>query len=140
MAPLVPEFYVSDFVHSLSFYTDVLGFTVRYARPEEKFAYLEHNGAELMIEQPIGRVWLQAELQHPYGRGLNLQITTQNAQALYRLVNAASTVVQPIERRTYRRALDTVEVEQFVIADPDGYLLRFSELLATMPARSPATP
>jgi catechol 2,3-dioxygenase-like lactoylglutathione lyase family enzyme len=48
-ARLVPELYCSDFDRTLHFYTDLLGFTVLYARPEERFAYLEREGAELMI-------------------------------------------------------------------------------------------
>lgn len=48
-ARLVPELNCTDFERSLAFYTDVLGFGVRYARPEQKFAYLEREGAELML-------------------------------------------------------------------------------------------
>ena len=40
-ARLVPELYVSDFDESRRFYTDVLGFTILYSRPEERFAYLD---------------------------------------------------------------------------------------------------
>jgi hypothetical protein len=50
---LVPELYCSDFARSLKFYTGVLGFFVRYDRPEQRFAYLERDGAELMIEQTV---------------------------------------------------------------------------------------
>jgi catechol 2,3-dioxygenase-like lactoylglutathione lyase family enzyme len=48
-ARLVPELLVSDFAASLDFYVRVVGFAVRYDRPAEKFAYLDLDGAELMI-------------------------------------------------------------------------------------------
>ena len=37
---LVPELYCSDIVVSRRFYCDILGFTVLYERPEERFLYL----------------------------------------------------------------------------------------------------
>ena len=45
-ARLVPELYCSHFDRTLQFYAEVLGFTVLYARPEERFAYLEREGAD----------------------------------------------------------------------------------------------
>jgi catechol 2,3-dioxygenase-like lactoylglutathione lyase family enzyme len=39
-ARLVPELYCSDIGQSLSFYVGLLGFDVRFARPEERFVYL----------------------------------------------------------------------------------------------------
>src|SRR4051812_33368173 len=57
-ARLVPELICADIERSVRFYTGVLGFHVRYARPEERFAYLEREGAEIMLEQPTGRMFL----------------------------------------------------------------------------------
>ena len=67
---LVPELYCSDFERSLAFYTETLGFAVSYARSEERFAFLDREGAQIMIEQPgdDGRAWLAGELAYPYGR------------------------------------------------------------------------
>ena len=82
---LVPELYCSDFERSLSFYTKTLGFAVRYARPEERFAFLDREGAQIMIEQPgdDGRAWLAGELAYPYGRGINLEIEVSDVAALF---------------------------------------------------------
>src|SRR5882724_8615886 len=44
-AKLVPELVCSDFQESHRFYADLLGFRVLYSRPEERFAYLEREGA-----------------------------------------------------------------------------------------------
>jgi catechol 2,3-dioxygenase-like lactoylglutathione lyase family enzyme len=83
MAKLVPELYCSDFKNSLRFYVELLGFRILYDRPEEKFAYLDREGAELMIEQPAGRRWLTGELTRPFGRGINLQIEVSAIDALH---------------------------------------------------------
>ena len=83
MAKLVQELYCSDFEHSLRFYVELLGFRILYSRPDEKFAYLDREGAELMIEQPIDRSWLTGELTQPFGRGINLQIQVSEIDALH---------------------------------------------------------
>ena len=128
---IVPELYVSDLAVSLAFYHDVLGFTTRYARPSEYFAYLERGTAELMLEEPRGRAWLLGELDHPYGRGINLQITAEGVDQLYAAAQeAGARIVLAMEERRYARTVDTIRVRQFVVADPDGYLLRFQQSVA----------
>lgn len=52
---LVPELICSDIARSRAFYCDVLGFSVVYERPGERFVYLEREGAEIMLEQPLVR-------------------------------------------------------------------------------------
>ena len=77
MAKLVVELLVSDFAQSLKFYTEVLGFKQLYDRPEEAFAYLDRNGAQIMIVQHEAgeeRSWIAGELVQPFGRGMNLEI------------------------------------------------------------------
>jgi catechol 2,3-dioxygenase-like lactoylglutathione lyase family enzyme len=132
MSGLVPEFYCSDFLQSLKFYTEILGFKVRYARIEERFAYLERENAELMIEQTINpaRTFITGELAHPYGRGMNLQITVSDVDSLYANVQSANcSIFLPLEDKWYRA--DNLELgnRQFVVSDPDGYLLRFAQQL-----------
>jgi catechol 2,3-dioxygenase-like lactoylglutathione lyase family enzyme len=125
---LVPELDVADLSRALRFYTGICGFSVRYERPEERFAYLEREGAELMLEEADGpgRRFRTAPLEPPYGRGMNLQIEVADVRRLHDRVLAAG--VKPLvelERRGYRVGEDEVVSEQFVIADEDGYLLRF---------------
>jgi lactoylglutathione lyase len=110
----------------------LLGFRVRYSRPEQRFAYLERDGAELMLEQPIGkdRLWPRAELAQPFGRGVNFQIEVSDAERLHTTVLAAGVAIfLPLEERWYRREHDEIGVRQFAIQDPDGYLLRFSQVI-----------
>jgi catechol 2,3-dioxygenase-like lactoylglutathione lyase family enzyme len=133
-AKLVPELICSNFADSLRFYTELLGFRVLYSRPEERFAYLERDGAELMLEQSIARnrLWPRAELTHPFGRGVNFQIEVTDADGLHAAIVAVGVAIfLPLEQRWYRRERDEIGVRQFAIQDPDGYLLRFSQVLGT---------
>ncbi len=136
-AKLVPEFYVTDFRRSLAFYTEILGFSVAYDRPEERFAYLERDGAELMIEQTVdpARMFNVGALDHPLGRGMSLQIEARNVDALYAAAEAArAPMVRAMEERWYRSGASEVGNRQFWVQDPDGYVLRFFQDLGRRPA------
>jgi catechol 2,3-dioxygenase-like lactoylglutathione lyase family enzyme len=138
-SPLVPELYVSDIGRSLRFYTGVLGFAVLYDRPEERFAYLIREGAALMLEQPVDpdRTWLAGPLELPYGRGINFQIAVADVDTLHAAARAAGApLLLPLEERWYRRGDARLGQRQFVVRDPDGYLLRFCQDLGSRPAGS----
>ena len=134
---LVPEFAVSDFANSKTFYCDVLGFQVAYERPEEGFAYLSLGEAELMIDQiGAGRTFDDGHLPegYPFGRGLNVQIEVPSIAPLLKALEAVGhELYLTPEDKWYRN--DEIEVgnRQFVVADPDGYLLRFFEDLGARP-------
>ncbi len=134
---LVPEFSVSDWLESRRFYCDLIGFNVLYERPEEGFCYLELNGAQLMIDQiGIGRDFSleNVPLERPFGRGLNVQIRVPDVHAiLNRLSVVGITPYLPLEENWYRRDNQEVGNRQFVVADPDGYLLRLFEDLGERP-------
>lgn len=134
LAPLVPELTCSDFTASLAFYVDTLGFRVHYARPEEQFAYLEREGAQIMIEQPLDRAWITGPLEQPYGRGINLQIGVTDAEALYARCRSAGTpIFMEMEEAWYRRGNVLLGCRQFLVLDPDGYLLRLQQDIGTRP-------
>lgn len=134
-ARLVPELYCSDIERSVSFYVELLGFLVRFARPEERFVYLDREGAEIMLEQPTTRMFLSAELEHPYGRGVNFQIEVADVATLYARVKASPwPVFLELEDRWYRQDERELGNRQFVAQDPDGYLLRFFQDLGSRPA------
>ena len=44
---VIPEFVVSDIEKSRHFYCDLLGFSVEYERPEEKFLFLSLEDCQL---------------------------------------------------------------------------------------------
>ena len=72
----------------------------------------------------------------PFGRGLNLQIgVAALAPMLAVLGDAGVPLLRGPEERWYRREGVELGHRQFVVADPDGYLLRFFESLGERPAR-----
>lgn len=131
-APLTPELISRDRAVSRDFYTRILGFDVRYER--EGFVYLDREGAQIMLEQ-LDDNWVTGPLEPPFGRGINLQIEAADVRAVHRVVTeAAWPVFRDLEEAWYRA--DTVERGhlEFLIQDPDGYLLRFFQDLGTRPA------
>lgn len=127
----MPELKVSSFEQSLGFYVDSAGFEVLYDRPEEDFAYLSLGNAELMIERDDG-MWRTGPLERPLGRGINLQIDVPDVDAICRRFAARKyPVMVPMEERWYRRDDRYVGQKQFLVQDPDGYLLRFGQDLGT---------
>lgn len=134
---LVPELICTDLDRSLDFYVGLLGFRILYARLEERFAFLDREGAELMLEQSMtqDRLWPQAELTRPFGRGVNFQIEVSNAEQLHSVLLAAGNeFFLPLEERWYRRDDVELGVRQFAVQDPDGYLIRLSQNIGTRPS------
>ena len=122
----MPELVCSDIERSLAFYTGILGFTIVFQRKDERFAYLERLGADIMLEQPTGRSFVAGDLAHPYGRGINLQIEAPDVDLLYQAVAAANAPIHlPMEEKWYRQDETLLGNRQFIVQDPDGYLLRF---------------
>lgn len=116
----------------------MLGFEIRYLREDEGFAYLALGEAELMIDAiDLGRTFgapYRPEAP-PFGRGLNVQIQVAAVTPILAALDAAGIApVIPLEEVWCRQ--DAVELgnRQFVVADPDGYLLRFYEDLGKRPA------
>jgi len=126
-AKLVPELMVSNHAASRDFYVRILGFSVRYERPAEKFAYLDLAGAELMIEEETD-FWATAPRKRPYGRGINLQIEVDKLDPiLARLKDSGIGLFRPVEEAWYRTGDKFSGNRQFLVQDPDGYLLRIFE-------------
>jgi hypothetical protein len=81
-----------------------------------------------MLEQKGSESWSVGEMAPPFGRGINLQIATSSLQPLLDRLAAANwpLFVQPAER-WYRTGNLESGQRQFLVQDPDGYLLRFAE-------------
>ena len=108
--PLIPELSVTDIERTRKFYIDMLGFKIEYERPENLFMFVSKDNCQLMLEQVNGN-WNVGDLIYPFGRGINLEMTVSDVDALYQ-----------------RRETDSVIIQkQFLIQDPDGYLLRFTD-------------
>jgi len=127
-ARVVPELLVSDIHKSLHFWCGLCGFSIAYDRPEDQFAYLDKNGSQVMLEEyGHGRNWITGPLEAPLGRGINLQI---EVPAITPIVDALRGAGWPLymepEEKWYRAGTAEVGVHQFLVQDPDGYLIRYS--------------
>jgi catechol 2,3-dioxygenase-like lactoylglutathione lyase family enzyme len=124
---LVPELSVTNFTKSLTFYTQILGFNIEYQREEEGFAFL-------IDELGKGRDWKTSELEYPLGRGLNLQLEVKSIDPiLKKLKDANIELFMDVEEKWYRTGNVESGNRQFLVQDPDGYLLRFTEELGERP-------
>jgi catechol 2,3-dioxygenase-like lactoylglutathione lyase family enzyme len=125
--PLIPELSVSHFEKSLSFYTSVLGFPIEYQRPERQFAFLSYRECQIMIEQE-NPTWKTGPLEYPYGRGINFQmLVTTIDDVLHSLHTHGYPLFVEPEEHWYRQNQLLLGFREFLVMDPDGYVLRFSQ-------------
>ena len=122
---LIPELSVSNIENSLQYYRNILGFTIEYSRPKDKFYFLSYEEAQIMIEETNNH-WWTGELENPFGRGINFQIEVSDvALLLKRLEEAKITLFRPLKESWYQgEGVEYGQIE-FLVQDPDGYLLRF---------------
>jgi catechol 2,3-dioxygenase-like lactoylglutathione lyase family enzyme len=128
---LVPELLITDLDKSLDFWCRLCGFAVLYHRIQEGFAYVASGTAHLMLEQAgMGRNWITGPLERPLGRGINFQVSVPSIEPL---LNALKEEGWPLflapETRWYKTGEHETGVVQFLVADPDGYLVRFQASL-----------
>ncbi len=122
---LIPELSVTDISKSLAFYQK-LGFQVKYQREESKFYFLELEENQLMIEQ-INEHWNVGVLEYPFGRGINISMTLQDIDAFYEKVKSLKIpLFQELSTQEYRVQDQVYLDKEFLLQDPDGYLLRFN--------------
>ena len=123
---LIPELSVSNIDISKKFYLD-LGFKIRYERKENKFCFLQLEGNQIMIEENNDN-WNTGKLEHPYGRGINLSMTVSNIEKMYEILKEKNIkFFLDLEIHEYRIDDKISYDKEFLIQDPDGYLLRFFE-------------
>lgn len=132
-AKLAPELLVENYEDSLAFWVDILGFNVVYSRPEKKFVYLEYNGNQVMFNERNGR-WETDVMQKPYGRGINLSMEVEDAEKiLINIKNKKWPIYEDIYEDWYRAGDKEVGCKEFLVQDPNGYLLRFSQHIGIRP-------
>ena len=80
--------------------------------------------------------WEVGELSHPFGRGINFQMKIDSlAPVLDALEKANWPLFRAPEDAWYRTGDREGGQREFLVQDPDGYLLRFAQNIGT---RSPA--
>ncbi|MBQ3415543.1 MAG: VOC family protein [Clostridia bacterium] len=125
---IIPELSVKNLNNSLRFYKTI-GFKVEYERPENKFIFLSMDEIQLMIQEiSENDKWNIAPLSYPFGNGINFQLEVDNVELIYNnLLSNNYKIAFEIEENWYRQDNKLLGNKEFLVQDPDGYLLRFSE-------------
>ena len=122
---LIPELSVSNINATLEFYKN-LGFEVKYERKEDKFCFVQLEENQIMLEEINGN-WNTGELEYPFGRGINISMTISDVDAFYEKIKAKGfEIFRELKVNGYRVGDIVYEDKEFLIQDPDGYLLRFN--------------
>ena len=80
-----------------------------------------------MFEQQNGH-WSVGEMEHPYGRGINFEMTVPDAAELYkRILGLGIKPFRELMENSYREENNNIVQHEFLVQDPDGYLLRFAD-------------
>lgn len=128
---LKPELYVTDFPKSLSFYKNILGFTVEYQREHPSFAFLSYQGSQIIIQEldpDEDKAFITGSFEYPFGRGINFQIRTDNIEKLAEVLKSNNyPLKRDIQDSWYKKGNIFSGSRQILVQDPDGYLLRFSK-------------
>ena len=124
----IPELSVTNLKNSLNFYKTA-GFKVEYDRPENKFAFISLDEIQFMLQEIANNdKWDVAPLSYPFGNGINFQLEVENLDEIYNsFKNSNYKRTFDIQENWYRQDDKLLGNKEFLIQDPDGYLLRFSE-------------
>ena len=123
---MIPELSVFDIERTKKFYRE-LGFKIEYERTEDKFVFMSFQDSQFMFEQIHDDGWNIGELVYPLGRGINFSIAVDDIEELYKLVNHLNIeLYRELTRNIYQvNGIEEIQIE-FLIQDPNGYLLRFT--------------
>lgn len=122
---VVPLIQVGDMAESLDYYTQVLGFTLDYAWPEDgppRWAQVTRSGASFTLTMDLGtsdRAFIAEK-----GNGVVFYILTTALAELYAELNASGALI-------VQDLLTFGERRQFTVADVNGYVLTFIDPLPT---------
>ena len=123
---LIPELSVFDILQTKKFYKE-LGFKIEYERQKEKFIFMSFQDSQFMFEQIHDEGWNTGELIYPLGRGINFSIAVDDIENLYTLVKSKKLeIYKKLTKSVYLvNGIEEIQME-FLIQDPNGYLLRFT--------------
>ena len=124
----IPELSVRNLNNSLKFY-QTCGFKIEYERKEDLFVFLSLGEIQFMLQEiTVDDKWQVGKLEYPFGRGINFQLEVNNVSKIYNdLIKAGYQVQYPIEENWYREGDKLLGNREFLVMDPDGYLLRFAQ-------------
>lgn len=124
---IIPELSVSNLENSLKFY-QTAGFKIEYERPENKFVFISLGEIQFMLQELSNNdKWSVGKISYPFGNGINFQLEVTNLEKIYNNLKENYKITFDIEENWYRQNNKLLGNKEFLIQDPDGYLLRFSE-------------
>lgn len=125
---IIPELSVTNLKESLKFYQTV-GFEIEYERVENKFVFLSLGEIQFMLQEiSVEDKWNIAPLKYPFGNGVNFQLEVENVDKIYNLLKENNyKIAFEMEENWYRQDNKLLGNKEFLVQDPDGYLIRFSE-------------
>ena len=128
----IPELDVTNLENTVKFYK-TCGFKIEYARKENKFVFMSLGEIQFMFcELKEINKWETGKLEYPFGRGINFQLEVDDVQSVYdALVESGYEIMIEMEENWYRQDDKYLGNKEFLVQDPDGYLLRFSEDLGS---------
>ena len=126
---MIPELTVMDIEKTKNFYIEVLNFTLEYERVENRFIFLSFGEAQFMFEEYHKNGWNSAELAYPLGRGINFSIEVDDIDLLYEnLLREGIRLFRNMKTEAYLVGDHEEFQKEFLVQDPDGYLLRFTQM------------
>jgi lactoylglutathione lyase len=124
LTKLTPNLVVSDVARSMAFYRDRLGFTVETTVPDAApyvFAIMRSGPVGIFLNAPEPMTEEYPSLKgQPLGGTFTMFIEVTGIERTYEELKAQIPIVAALETKWYG-------VAEFVVADPDGYLITFAE-------------
>lgn len=121
---VTPNLLVRDVARSLSFYRDVLGFTIKESVPAAEpyvFVMLERDGTLVFLNDiKAAHEDYPPAASLPQGGTAALFFIITEVDAYHGLVAPKATVIMPLKTQFYG-------MREFAVTDPDGHILTFAE-------------
>ena len=121
---LTPNLVVSDVGRSIAFYRDRLGFEVETTVPDAEpyvFAIVRSGPVQIFLNAPEPATEEFPSLKgRPLGGTFTMYIEVIGIERTYEEMKAQIPIAVPLETKWYG-------VAEFLVADPDGYLITFAE-------------
>jgi uncharacterized glyoxalase superfamily protein PhnB len=121
---VTPNLLCRDVAESLSFYRDVLGFTIKETVPETEpfvFVMLERDGVMVFLNDiKAAEHDYPPALQMPRGGTAALFFVITGVDDLHGVVTSRANVIMPLKTQFYG-------MREFAVTDPDGHIITFAE-------------
>lgn len=124
---MIPELSVFDINQTVAFYKKI-GFQIIYERPEDLFVFMSFAENQFMFEQIYDKGWNTGKMLYPLGQGISFSIEVDTIDRLYeKVINSGIEIFRELTISSYRVKNEYIQQKEFLVQDPNGYLLRFTD-------------